>query len=152
MSRFGLRYGAGPLHLLSVIASFAIAVYALLEILAGGSPLNFAIWFIVAVLAHDLLAFPLYSALGLLAGRALGAREGSETPAALNYIRIPALISAITLLVWFPLVLQVDADSFAANTGLSTESYLAKWLLLTAALFVASGVAYALKLRSRPKS
>lgn len=146
--RFRDEYGDGPLHLLAVIASFAIATYAFLEIAGGREPLNFAVWFVFAIVAHDLIAFPLYSALGLLAGRVLRERSEPKTgPGALNYVRVPALMSALVLVVWFPLILGFGEAEFVETTGLDTDPYLGRWLALTGVLFGVSAVLYALRLR-----
>jgi hypothetical protein len=54
-------YGASPLHLLALVAAFALAGYAVRAVIAAGQWRGFAEWFIVAIVAHDLLLFPLYS-------------------------------------------------------------------------------------------
>jgi hypothetical protein len=54
-------YGANPLHLLALLAAFALAGYAVRAVIAAGQWRGFAVWFLVAILAHDLLLFPLYS-------------------------------------------------------------------------------------------
>jgi hypothetical protein len=54
-------YGASPLHLLALVAAFALAGYAVRAVVAAGPWRGFAEWFIVAIVAHDLLLFPLYS-------------------------------------------------------------------------------------------
>jgi hypothetical protein len=149
-TRFRARYGSGPLHLLAAIASFAIATYAFIEIAERPSPLGFALWFAGAIVAHDLIAFPLYSLLGLLAGRvamrARGTRAGAD---AVNWVRVPALLSALAFVVWFPLILGLSSEAYGAASGRSTDPYLERWLLLTAALFLGSGVLYAIKARMR---
>jgi hypothetical protein len=145
--RFRHAYGAGALHLIAVIASLALAGYAFLEIAERPAPLNFAIWFALAIVAHDLLAFPLYSLLGAIAGRAL-LSAGTTGRVALNHVRVPALLSGLALVVWFPLILGLDEAQFKAATGLSADPYLERWLLLTAVLFAGSGIALALRLRA----
>ena len=54
-------YGANPLHLLALLAAFALAGYAVRAVIAAGQWRGFAVWFLVAIVAHDLLLFPLYS-------------------------------------------------------------------------------------------
>ena len=96
---------------------------------------NFLIWFLGAALLHDLVLLPLYSALDL------GARLGLHLPA-INYLRVPALISGLLLLVYFPLIL-VEADrNYVRATGHHVHGYARNWLLITAALFAGSGVIY----------
>ena len=111
------KYGAGPLHLIAVVASLAIAGYALLETAQRIEPLNFAIWFGLAIVAHDLIAFPLYSALAALAGRAFLAK-GETGRMALNHLRFPAMLSAFAFVVWFPLILGVSSDFLEEKTGI----------------------------------
>jgi hypothetical protein len=54
-------YGANPLHLLALLAAFALAGYAVHAVMAAGQWTGFAEWFAVAIIGHDLLLFPLYS-------------------------------------------------------------------------------------------
>lgn len=54
------RYGAGPVHLLVMVGCFALASYAGVRLL-DTRPLAVAIWFTAAVVAHDLMLFPLYT-------------------------------------------------------------------------------------------
>jgi hypothetical protein len=54
-------YGARPLHLLALLAAFCLAGYAFRAVIAAGQWRGFALWFAVAIVAHDLLLFPLYS-------------------------------------------------------------------------------------------
>ena len=54
-------YGANPLHLLALLAAFALAGYAVHAVIAAGEWTGFAEWFAVAIICHDLLLFPLYS-------------------------------------------------------------------------------------------
>src|ERR1700691_3462513 len=60
-SRIRRWYGAHPLHLLALLAAFALAGYAVRAVIAAGQFRGFAIWFAVAIVGHDLLLFPLYS-------------------------------------------------------------------------------------------
>ncbi len=152
MNRVRDRYGSSVLHLLAVLATLAVAGYAFVAIIARPNAINVLLWFGGAIVAHDLIAFPLYSALALLAGR--GARlDGRQLDVrgavALNHVRVPALLSAFALVVWFPLILGLSTDRYRADTGLSVSVYLGRWLLLTAALFACSALVYALRLRRR---
>jgi hypothetical protein len=153
MRRFRYEYGAGPLHLLVAVASFALAGWALSQAVnLLSSPGHFLIWLLGAAVVHDLILFPLYALLGVLAGGALGARR-SEPPsrlrvAALNHLRVPALLSGLALLVFFPVVLDRAGPSFMSASGLSNEVYMQRWLLLTAVLFVGSALLLALRARA----
>jgi hypothetical protein len=143
------RYGDGPLHLIAVVISFAIVAYALIEIAQRSGVLSFAIFFAGAIVAHDLISFPVYSLFDRIAGRA-SATVGLG-PTTVNFVRIPALLSGFALIVWFPLILGLDDRLYVADTGHQRPPYLERWLLLTAALFAVSGIVYALRRRSRAR-
>lgn len=144
MARLGQRYGERPLHLIAAIATFAIAAYALLEVAERPAPVSFAVFFAGAIVAHDLISFPLYSALNLIAGRVSPARLG---PATINYVRVPALLSGFAFVVWFPLILGLDTALYEGAVGRAPADYLGRWLALTAALFAGSGLVLALRAR-----
>ena len=134
-------YGAGPLHLLSHVAALALAAYAFTRIFAGGQPWNVVLWFAGALLVHDAIAFPLYTALNRLA---LG-RAGRS----INFVRVPALLSALTLLVFFPLIVGLGDGRYERATTLSQDVYLGRWLLLCGSMFTVSALLYALSARRR---
>jgi len=128
------RYGAGPLHLVLLAASFALAGYAGVRLLAGDW-LGVVIWFVGAALVHDLVLVPAYASADLLLRRCLGRRR----PASVNYVRVPAFLSALLLLVWFPLITR-QAERYEPASGLSPDVFLGNWLLITAALFLLSAL------------
>src|SRR5260370_1191530 len=74
-------YGAHPLHLLALLAAFALAGYAAGAVVAAGKWKVVALWFLVAIVGHDLLLFPLYSLADLSVRRLLPPRPGGA-PAA----------------------------------------------------------------------
>ena len=143
MKRLRERYGASPLHLLLVLCSFAVALYAGLRLLKG-DPVGVAVWFVGAALAHDLVLVPLYTVTDR-ALQALSARGGrSREPlwaarTAVNYVRVPALVSLLLLVVYYPLVLR-RVPAYRVTTGLPAGAFLGHWLLITAALFAGSAV------------
>ena len=151
MARFRSAYGDSPLHLLAVLASFAIAGYGFLRIVENPSALGTLIWFAGAAVAHDLIAFPLYSALNLIAHRSIegpdDAWEERRRVPLINHVRIPAFLSALALLMFFPLILGLDATNYERDAGLSGDVFLTRWLGLCAALFLGSAVIYAIRLR-----
>jgi hypothetical protein len=145
--RFRYEYGSGPLHLVAITASFALAAYALLQILDQPRALDFVLWFGAAVVAHDLVLLPVYSLMAVIAYRGLDVSRGEPARvAALNHVRLPAMLSGLMLLVWFPLILRLS-DRYERATALSIEPYLGRWLLLTGAAFAVSGVVFALRVR-----
>ena len=151
MARARSIYGASPLHLLAVIASFAIAGYAFLRIVESPSALGTFVWFGAAIFAHDLIAFPLYSALNLVAHRSLvepgDERQANRRVPVINHLRIPAMLSAFAFLLFFPLILGLSSTNYIEDTGVSGDVFLTRWLGLCAALFLGSAVIYAIRLR-----
>jgi len=149
LGRFRYEYGAQPLHLIAVAGSLLLSGYGLLRITELPGAGRIFIWLLVAALLHDLVALPLYSVLLRIAhgaaGRAIESRAAMLL--ALNHVRIPAAISALLLLIYFPLILRIDPESYEATTGIGLDPYLGRWLLISAALFLGSGVIYALRLR-----
>jgi hypothetical protein len=146
MTRFVRWYGSGHLHLLVLIASFALSAYAMVRLFAV-RPLEVAIWFVGAAVLHDLILLPLYSLADLSALSVLRHRtaDGPAVPW-INYLRVPAFLSGLLLLVWFPLVFRL-AVSYPGDTGLSGRGYLGRWLAVTGVLFAASAMAFAIRLR-----
>jgi hypothetical protein len=144
-------YGASPLHLLALLACFGLAGYAAVR-LASSHPVAVAAWFLGAVIGHDLLLMPLYSLADRSAMAALRRRE-PQLPATpwINYLRVPAALSGLLLLVWFPLILRLRSP-YHASTTLSADPYLWHWLAVTGTLFLLSAVAFALRLRRQPRT
>src|SRR5215831_4819239 len=98
MRRLLRWYGANPLHLLALLGCFALAGYAAAQ-LVPSRPLGVAVWFLGAVVVHDLLLVPLYS----LADRSATAAIRHRAPPLpaigwINYLRVPAALSALLLL------------------------------------------------------
>ncbi|MFJ4685136.1 hypothetical protein [Streptomyces sp. NPDC088789] len=161
MSTFRGRYGASPLHLLLVLASFALALYAGVRLLRGDT-LGVLIWFVGAALIHDLVLLPAYSLTDRLAQRLCRPGPARHRPkeaplripqgAAVNHLRVPALLSGLLLLVWWPLILRRVPD-YTTITGLPAEVFLGRWLLITAALFAVSALWLLVRVRraARPQ-
>lgn len=144
MTWFRARYGSNPLHLLSILACFALAAYAALQASKGPLPLRMLVWFVAALLAHDLVLFPVYA----LADRLLVRfrRQPAGVPdGSVNWVRVPALLSGILLLISLPLVLRQGEGSYRAASGLGESPYLGRWLVLTAVLFAGSGLLLVLR-------
>ena len=151
-TRFSAIYGARPLHLLTMVSGFALLGY----IVATFTPAalwnpgtwwqSIAVWFAAAVVGHDLLLFPLYA----LADRIISTRAGRphDHPKVLarNYIRVPALGAGLTLLIFLPGIIEQGGATYQAATGQTQQPFLGRWLLLTAAMFAVSALAYAARL------
>ena len=146
MHRITRWYGANPLHLLALLGCFALAGYAAFQ-LVPPRPAGVAAWFAGAVIGHDLVLMPLYA----IADRSVLAAARHRTPAMpavpwINYLRVPAGLSALLFLLWFPLILRLTT-SYQLSTTLSPDPYLWHWLAVTGALFLLSATAYAVRLR-----
>lgn len=152
-------YGANPLHLIALIAAFALAGYAVHAVSAAGQLPGFVLWFAVAIVGHDLLLFPLYSIADLsvrrllprwatrLAGPAGHPGPARAKPPFINHIRLPAGLSLLLLMVWFPLIIGLSSANYRRASGLSTNPYLPRWLAITGAAFLISAASYAIRLR-----
>jgi hypothetical protein len=137
------RYGGGPAHLLATVASLAIAAAAVVGWTQRPRDLeNVLIWFGAAVVIHDIVLLPMYS---LIDRHTLG-----RLPASLaTYVRVPVLTSALVLVAVFPTELGFGAHQEHNASGIVEHGYLARYLLLTGALFALSGLTYAIRVRRR---
>jgi hypothetical protein len=135
--RLRRTYGASLVHLLAHLALLPLAAWALLQVAGTGNAQRIFVWLAASAILHDLLLLPCYGALDRLALRA--------TRSAVNYVRAPALISGLLLLVFFPAISGKGNGAFHGVSGLDFEGYVARWLLATAVLFFASGIAYLLR-------
>ena len=147
MRRLLRWYGASPLHLLAFLGSFALAGYAAAR-LVPSQPMGIAAWFLGAVIGHDLLLMPLYS-LADSSAAAVIRRRAPQLPAIpwINYLRVPAALSGLLLLLWFPLILRLRTR-YEASTTLSPAPFLWHWLAVTGALFLLSAAALAVRIRT----
>jgi hypothetical protein len=125
-----------PFQLLLLACSFALAAYAGVRLFAGDWS-GVAVWIVGAALLHDLVLLPLYAAADRAVVRGLGtAGRRGWTP----YVRVPAALSGLLLLVWFPLISGMVDRRYRSATGLSPDGFLTRWLLITAVLFGGSAV------------
>lgn len=126
----------------------AFTGFVLIQVFDGLYPWNFLLWFAGAIVAHDLIGFPLYSLLDRVAGGGglpLSERLGHP---AVNFVRVPAMVSGFMLLVWFPEIFRLSEQRYFAATGQTEDIFLLRWLALTAVLFTLSGVLLAFRLRA----
>jgi hypothetical protein len=149
-------YGANPLHLLALLTCFAFVGYVISTL--GASQLwhshkwcqSIIVWFVGAIVLHDFVLFPFYA----IADRSLGAgwraitgRVSVNRPRVLpvNYIRIPVLASGLLFLVFFPGIIEQGRPTYLRATGLTQQPFLDRYLFITAVLFGASAIAYAIR-------
>ena len=149
-------YGANPLHLLTLLACFALVGYVI-SVLGPHQLWNskvwwhsILIWFVGAIVLHDLVLFPFYALAdrSLAAGwRAITGQMPSKQPrvSPINYIRLPVMGSGLLFVVFLPGILRQGKGVYHAATGLTQQPYLARWLLITAAMFGISAIAYAVR-------
>ncbi|MDJ1131827.1 hypothetical protein [Streptomyces iconiensis] len=123
-------YGESPWQCALLVASFVLTGYAGVRLLDGDT-LGVLVWFVGAALLHDLVLLPLYS---------LADRLPRLAGPYVNYLRVPAVLSALLLLVWFPLISGPPAR-YEGATGLpGGGGFALRWLLISAALFALSGL------------
>ncbi len=146
-------YGARVGHAVAMAVTFAIAGLAVAGWLQGRLSTAGAIlvWFLGAIVLHDLVFLPVYSLLDRLvlgSGRRRipgppgppGPHTGA--PRVRPYIRVPAIICALLLLVFSPEILRLGDGAFHTASGLHQDVYLPRYLVACAVLFGASAVAY----------
>ncbi len=147
----GLRhfYGAGPGHLLAMLLCLAPAAAAAAIVAADPAWPVMLVWFLAAVVLHDLVLFPLYAA----ADRLFTAMCRPRGVPVVNHVRIPLLGAGLTFLMFLPGIVGQGEPTLRAASGLDQSPYPGRWLLLVAAMVLASALAYGLRvLAARPRS
>lgn len=161
--RFASMYGASPLHLLGMLAALAVTAYTIsvIGVSALWNPVvwwqSIIVWFLGAVIAHDLVLFPLYALADRLTQRGIhgpGASQPRHAPGAspLNYLRVPVLAVGLLFLLFLPGIVGQGADTYLNATGQTQDPFLQRWLLLSAVIFALSAAAYAIRLLSARRS
>lgn len=144
-------YGASPVHLLTMLAGFALLGY--LVVTAQPATLfkpegtwwkSMALWFAAAIVCHDLVLFPVYALADRLLGSGFNRLPQPRVPV-LNYVRVPALGSGLLLLIFLPDIIKQGATKYFEDTGLTQEPFLGRWLMLTAAMFTVSALVYVVR-------
>jgi hypothetical protein len=127
--------------LLAYLTLLPLCAWALLEMLDSAAAQRIAIWLVACVVVHDLVLFPLYS----------GADRGIRRLAggAVNYLRVPAGLSVLLLVVFWGTISGAGERAYRATSGQTFDGYATRWLLISAALFAGSAVAYLLRRGSR---
>lgn len=132
---------------IALASGLALSGYAVSRV--GQSPvlLQLAIWFVGAIVVHDAVLLPAYTLADRLLIQATRRSRGADHRPPLpwiNHVRVPALLSGLLLLVWFPLVLRLS-PSYQRATGRSDAPYLWRWLAITAALAALSAATYLIR-------
>jgi hypothetical protein len=149
-SRFARLYGSHPAHLLLMTAGFAVvvAVVATMTPAALWNPRSWwqsiAVWFVVAIVAHDLIAFPVYALADRILHRGNCLRSPFRVPL-INYVRLPSMAAALTFLIFLPGIIEQGGPAYQAATGQTQEPFLARWLWLTATFYLAAALTYGVR-------
>ncbi|PZF94738.1 hypothetical protein [Micromonospora deserti] len=146
-------YGAGPRHLLVLLACFTVTGWVVLRLAGEATAGRMLLWFVGAVIAHDLVLFPVYATVDRALRRVfrVGARAtGVGRPSALNHVRVPALAAGLLFLVFLPGILGLGGQTRLAATGHEPHPYLGRWLAVSGLMFLLSAVGYALRRLRRP--
>ncbi|WP_193610277.1 hypothetical protein [Nocardioides lijunqiniae] len=148
-TRWSRAYGASGWHLVLMLASLALVGYVVATV--GLDALwdpdvwwqSMAVWFVGAIVLHDLVLFPVYA----LADRLLTHRRAGSTARVplVNHVRVPTLAAALTFLLFFPGILQRGGDTYANATGLDQDPFLVRWLLIVLAAYLVSAAVYAVR-------
>ena len=133
------RYGASPAHLLAHLILLPLIAWALLTVLDFRAASNVVLWLVAAVILHDAVLLPLYAAVDRGGQAVLGG--------AVNYVRVPAGLSLLMLLVFWSTIRGKGAGTFHRVSGLEWDGYATRWLLVSAALFAVSGALYFVRTR-----
>ena len=135
------RYGASPAHLLAHLVLLPLAGWAILQVLSFRGAADVAKWFVAALILHDLIGLPLYSALD----RAAQAAPRLRGIPVVNHVRVVAVAGGVSMLVFFPLILGKSDGSLHYLSGRAPSGYLARWLLLVAGVAALSALVLAIR-------
>jgi hypothetical protein len=138
---FHAVYGEPWWHLAALLASFSLCGYAMVRLLAGDWR-GVTQWVVGAALIHDLVAVPLYGGADWLLHKAVhaGRPRSPRRIAVVNHIRVPAFVSLLLLLVYWPLISKDSGAQLWAVTLLDPGAFRTRWLMITAVLFGLSGL------------
>lgn len=147
------HYGANPLQLLVLLAAFSLSGYAVYLASFGPLPIRMLVWFLVAIVGHDLVLYPLY-ALADRSWHVLARRRrvtkrpsGDERRVpAINYVRVPVVLSGFLLIAFWGTISGQGEHFFLLASDHRFDPYLGRWLAITGAFFFVSAVLYAWRL------
>jgi len=157
LGAFRRHYGASPLHLIAFIASIALTGAAVAGWFAEPeiSIRYILYWFVGAIVAHDMIVLPFYSAIDRVAlalarrrprpsapGRAQAGEPAPVRTPGWVYVRVPLALSALLLLVFGAEILREGNATFHIASGQTQNVYLLRYLITVGVLFGLSGLAY----------
>jgi hypothetical protein len=119
------------------LAVFGFCFYVLAQVVRGGAVTSFVVWFVGAALLHDLVLLPAYS----LSDRVLHARPRAPR-SWINHVRVPAVISGVLLLVYFPEILRLSERRYRLASGHPLADYGVRWLAISGVLFAVSALVW----------
>lgn len=140
-------YGASPIHLLAHLASLALALWAVGQILDARAATTIVIWLVGSVLLHDAILWPLYSLLDQVAWSTALAIDGGGRVPAINHLRVPVALCALMFIAGFPAILEIREGNYTRVSGVGYDGYLGRWLLVSGLLFAGSAALYAVRVR-----
>lgn len=148
MEWFRRHYGAGPVHLVGMLACLAVAAYAVTRVFGQSGWKGIFLWFVVCVVGHDLIGWPIYALADRRLIRAQQLRhERRPSPVPwINHVRVPTIISAVLLGLFFPLIFRLENARYLGITGFNEDAYLTNWLVVSGIAFAASAVIYLARL------
>lgn len=148
MRWFRRHYGAGPLHLAGLLVCFAVAAYAVTRVFGVSGWKGILLWFVVCLVGHDLIGWPIYTAADRILIRTQQRHPGRRESLVpwINHVRVPVVISGILLAMFFPLIFRLSQSRYKDYTGFNENVYLANWLVVTALLFAISSIIYLVRL------
>ena len=153
---FKKAYGGSPLHLLGHLTLVVIAAVVLWQMFGAKvapQPWNLVFWLAGGLVLHDFVFLPLYSVFNRAIQVPLMTKFGTLRVQPLNYLRVPFVLSAVLMIVFFPRILDRQPQNFENALGHPPPDYFIRWVWVTVALFAVAALLYAVAwLRSRPRS
>ena len=148
---FRRAYGAGPLHLVVLVPTLAVAAYAVVRLLAAeevSTWLRIGVWFLAAVFVNDLVLNPIAAVLdGVLRAGLRWLPAVPAAPTTINHIRVPLLGAVLTFLVFFPGIVRQGEPVVLGQSGLDQSPFLLRWVLLVVGMVAVSALVFALRAR-----
>lgn len=137
--RLRRAYGARLAHLVGMLAVLGVAAYAIAQVAGRPDFRQMAIWFLGAVVLHDLIFLPAYSAANRVATAAAGLRRGTgRRLAVINHLRAPIALAGLLFLLFYPSILEKAEPGFLSNADYGTDPFPDRWLWASVVLIVGS--------------